>query len=73
LQKWGKEEWGTSDGEPAVRGKKTARYLPKKAWQKLSASEKEDTNQKKLQGSARGKQYVRNTRAAKKRRSQIHS
>lgn len=65
LKKWTKEKWTTSDGKPAIRSTGTTRYLPKKAWDKLTPSEKSATNRKKLQASRKGKQFVANTKAAK--------
>jgi hypothetical protein len=44
----------------------TKRYLPKKAWAKLSKEEREDTDRKKRAGSRKGKQFVPNTEKAKK-------
>jgi len=44
----------------------TKRYLPKKAWAKLSKEEREDTDRKKREGSRKGKQFVANTDKAKK-------
>ena len=41
LAKWTKQDWTTSSGKPS-EGKR--RYLPKKAWSALSASEKRATN-----------------------------
>ncbi len=43
----------------------TKRYLPKKAWAKLSKKEREDTDRKKRAGSRKGKQFVSNTEKAK--------
>lgn len=37
------------------------RYLPKKAWEQMSEKEKEETDQKKQEGSKEGKQHVANT------------
>jgi hypothetical protein len=65
LKKWTSEKWTTSDGKPAIRKGGTTRYLPKKAWDKLTPSEKSATNRKKLQASRKGKQFVANTKAAK--------
>jgi hypothetical protein len=65
LKKWTSEKWTTSDGKPAIRNTGTTRYLPKKAWDKLTPSEKSATNRKKLQASRKGKQFVANTKAAK--------
>ena len=68
LSKWTKEEWTTSDGKPADRPGGMRRYLPKEAWDKLSAGEKEATNLKKKEGSKKGQQFVANTDAAKEAR-----
>ena len=65
LSKWTKEKWRTSDRKPAIRGDKTTRYLPDKAWNKLSAAQKAATNRKKVRASKTGKQFVANTPAAK--------
>ena len=70
LQQWTHEEWTTSDGKRAQRESATTRYLPKKAWSRLSASEKAATNRKKVEGSRRGRQHVANTtRATRARRA----
>lgn len=55
LDKWTAQKWRTSDGSPS-KGKK--RYLPDKAWDELSPSEKAATNKTKAEGNKRGKQYV---------------
>jgi len=44
----------------------TKRYLPKKAWAKLSKEERDKTDAKKQAASKKGKQFVPNTEAAKK-------
>ena len=44
----------------------TKRYLPKKAWAKLSPAERDKTDAKKRAGSRKGKQFVANTDKAKK-------
>lgn len=49
----------------------THRYLPKKAWEKLDDSEKEATDEQKLEGSRAGDQYVDNTDKAKKARKEV--
>jgi len=66
LSKWGKEKWRTSDGKKAERKGGTTRYLPDKAWKKLTPAQKAATNKKKQAGSRAGKQFVSNTPAAKK-------
>jgi hypothetical protein len=66
LSKWTNEKWKTSDGKPAIRKSGTTRYLPEKAWENLSPSQKAATNKKKVTASKQGKQFVANTQAAKK-------
>ena len=68
LSKWTKEKWTTSDGKPAIRTGGTRRYLPSKAWEKLTPGQKLATNKKKRKGSASGQQFVRNTEAAARAR-----
>ena len=67
LSKWTKEKWTTATGKKAcrkVRGKVVCdRYLPKAAWNKLTAAQKAATRKKKRAG--RG-QFVPNTPAAKR-------
>jgi len=45
--------------EPGKKG--TERYLPEKAWAKLSPEERERTDEKKKRESRKGKQFVKNT------------
>lgn len=68
LSKWTSEKWTTSDGKPAIRQGGTRRYLPAKAWSKLSPSQRAATNKKKIEGSKRGRQFVANTEAAARAR-----
>lgn len=56
LSKWTGEKWRTSDGSPSD-GKK--RYLPDKAWDKLTPGEKAATNRAKAEGDRAGKQFVK--------------
>lgn len=56
LAKWTKQKWKTSDGSKS-EGKK--RYLPEKAWDSLSPSEKAATNRAKAEGNKKGKQFVK--------------
>lgn len=67
LSKWTKEEWQTKSGKPSTQGPKATgeRYLPKKAISGLSAAEYAATSRKKRKGTAAGKQFVPNTKAAK--------
>jgi hypothetical protein len=74
LESWTQEEWQTKEGGTrARRGRSTARYLPKKAWARLSDSEKRSTDTKKRAASRRGKQFVANTPAAKVARKKTTS
>ena len=66
LTRWTKQKWRTSNGKKAS-GRKggTARYLPDAAWRKLTPAQRRATNAKKKRGSRSGKQFVRNTKAAR--------
>ena len=68
LTAWGDEHWTTQDGKPARRKDGMHRYLPEKAWDKLSPAEKRSTEKKKHSGDKQGKQFVANTGAAVKAR-----
>lgn len=68
LKKWTGQKWRTSDGKPARRGGVTRRYLPSKAWSKLSPGQIRATNRKKMEASKRGEQFVANTEAARNAR-----
>lgn len=71
LSKWTKEKWRTSDGKPAIRGSVTRRYLPAKAWSKLTPGQRRATNAKKISGSRRGQQFVPNTQRARSVRKAV--
>lgn len=68
MRKWTNEKWQTKDG-PGDKAKQkdgsTKRYLPKKAWSKLSDKEKKATDSKKRAASKRGRGVVANTPKAK--------
>ncbi|MEU5903236.1 DUF5872 domain-containing protein [Micromonospora sp. NPDC047527] len=69
LQRWGNEKWQTKEGDTrARRGGTTSRYLPKRAWEELSDSQKRATDAKKRDASRSGRQYVANTGPAKRAR-----
>ena len=68
LHEWTEEDWTTADGKPAEREDGMHRYLPKEAWDKLSAEEKAATEAKKHEGDQEGHQFVQNTDAAKEAR-----
>jgi hypothetical protein len=71
LEQWTEEEWQTQDGNAKARASsETKRYLPKKAWEKLTAEEREATEKAKREGSKEGEQYIGNTEAAKEARKE---
>ncbi|MGC5377533.1 DUF5872 domain-containing protein [Micromonospora sp. DT68] len=74
LQRWGNEKWQTKEGDTrARRGGTTSRYLPKRAWDELSDSQKRATDTKKREASRSGRQYVANTGPAKRARKDATS
>ena len=64
LKKWTKERWTTLDGKPAYRKGKMSRYLPAKAWARLTPAQRRASVAKTLEGSKQGEQFVSNTRSA---------
>ena len=60
LVDWTKQEWRTKSGKSSTQGTKATgeRYLPKKAIEKLSASEYAATTKAKREGTKKGKQFV---------------
>ena len=60
LVDWTKQEWRTKSGKPSTQGSKATgeRYLPKKAIEKLTASEYAATTAAKRKGTKAGKQFV---------------
>ncbi|KAJ5957922.1 hypothetical protein N7501_012201 [Penicillium viridicatum] len=67
LETWTKEEWQTKEGSGTARHDDDSRkqYLPKNAWEKLGEKEKEGMDEKKVEESQGGKQFVGNTAEAK--------
>lgn len=51
--------------------KETERYLPEKAWARLSPEQRHKTDEKKRRESRTGKQFVSNTDSAKKARRAV--
>ena len=51
---------------PAIRRGGTVRYLPARAWSRLTAAQRAATNRKKLRGSRSGRQFVANTPTARR-------
>ena len=73
LAEWTDEDWQTAGGSAQARGGgETDRYLPKKAWEALSDSEKEETRERKREGSKQGRGDVPNTAGAKQARKDAH-
>jgi hypothetical protein len=73
LKQWSDEDWQTADGSAQARGDgETDRYLPKKAWEELSDSEKEETRKRKREASKQGRGDVANTAEAKQARKDAH-
>lgn len=52
--------------DKAIQKGYTKRYLPAKAWARLTPEQRQDTDQKKRAGSRQGKQFIPNTTAAAK-------
>ena len=69
LSKWTKEDWGTRSGKPSTQGPKATgeRYLPKAARQALSPSEYAATTKAKREGTAKGKQFVKQPKTIAKK------
>lgn len=65
LRRWTREKWTTSDGKPANRDGGMRRYLPARAWSRLSPAERAATNRKKITGDRQGNQFVANTEKAR--------
>lgn len=67
LSKWSAEDWQTKEGSGNAKQADGTekRYLPKAAWEQMSEEEKQATEDKKLEGSKEGKQFVGNTDVAK--------
>ncbi len=65
LSKWTREKWTTMDGKPAKRKGGMWRYLPAKAWARLTPEQRKATNRKKLAGDKAGRQFVSNTSKAR--------
>lgn len=73
LNEWTEEEWQTKDGSGSAKKDNGTqqRYLPKKAWEKMSEKEKKETDEKKQkEGKSEGKQFVGNTDKAKQSRKE---
>jgi len=56
LSRWTRQKWRTSSGKAS---KGVRRYLPDKAWSKLTPQQIKATNSAKRRGNSKGDQYVR--------------
>jgi len=66
LINWGNADWGTKSGNNSIVGAKATgeRYLPKAKLDSLTPEQYAATTRKKRKGKNKGKQYVKNTKAA---------
>ncbi len=71
LEQWQDEEWTTADGKPAERDDVMHRYLPKEAWEKMSAKERREADAEKVENGKGDTQYVANTKAAREARKEV--
>jgi len=68
LKAWTKQKWRTKSGKPS--SKTGERYLPEKAIKSLSPQEYAATTKAKREGTAKGKQFVKQPKSiAKKTKS----
>ena len=69
LKKWTKQKWRTRSGKPSMQGPLATgeRYMPALAVGSLTAAEHAATTRKKREGTKAGKQFVANTKSAKKK------
>jgi hypothetical protein len=69
LKKWTDQKWTTKSGNPSMQGPlaRGGRYMPASAVKLLTPAEHAATTKKKREGTAKGKQFVANTKAAKKK------
>ncbi len=69
LSRWTREDWGTRSGKPSTQGSEATgeRYLPRRAREKLTASEYAATTRAKREGMRQGKQYVPQPESIKKK------
>jgi hypothetical protein len=65
LKDWTKQKWRTKSGKPS--GETGERYLPEKAIKALSSAEYAATTAAKRQGTAKGKQFVKQPKAVAKK------
>lgn len=70
LQRWTAQDWQTESGSTQARHDGTTeRYLPRKAWEEMTPTQKRATNERKTDASERGEQRAENTKAARTARA----
>lgn len=69
LKNWTKQKWRTKSGQPSA--KTGERYLPEKAIKSLSSAEYAATTRAKRQGTAAGKQFVKQPKNIAKKTAQF--
>mgnify|MGYP001462685238 CR=1 FL=1 len=69
LKKWTKQKWRTKSGKPSIQGPLATgeRYMPASAVKSLTAAEHAATTKAKRKATKEGKQFVANTKSAKKK------
>jgi hypothetical protein len=65
LKAWTKQKWRTKSGKPS--SKTGERYLPEKAIKSLSSQEYAATTKAKREGTAKGKQFVKQPKGVAKK------
>ena len=65
LKSWTKQKWRTKSGKPS--SKTGERYLPEKAIKNLSPQEYAATTRAKREGTAKGKQFVKQPKGIAKK------
>ena len=65
LKAWTNQKWRTKSGQPSA--KTGERYLPEKAIKSLTSAEYSATTRAKRQGTAAGKQFVRQPKSIAKK------
>ena len=71
LKAWTKQKWRTKSGKPS--SKTGERYLPEKAIKSLSSQEYAATTKAKREGTAKGKQFVKQPKGIAKKVKQYRS
>jgi hypothetical protein len=71
LDKWTKQKWRTKSGKPS--GETGERYLPEKAIKSLSSAEYAATTRAKREGTAKGKQFVKQPESIAKKTAKFRA